>query len=155
MDEELLSLWRSLNKNEVRYILVGGFAVNLHGFSRITADVDIWLEDTLLNRKKFRQTLKDLSFGDFKEIETMPFIPGWSGFFLPSGFELDVMTFLKNFPAEQFNSCFEIAPEVKIHDVSIKFLHINHLVQEKQALGRPKDLLDIEEMKRIKESGGK
>jgi hypothetical protein len=153
MDEELLSLWRSLNKNEVRYILVGGFAVNLHGFSRITADVDIWLEDTLSNRKKFRQALKELEFGDYKEIETMPFVPGWSGFLLHSGFELDVMTFLKSFPAEKFSSCFEMAPEVKVHDVPIKFLHINHLIQEKQTLARPKDLLDIEEMKRIKESG--
>ena len=44
--------------------------------------------------------------------------------------------------------------KVNVHDVSIKFLHINHLIQEKQALGRPKDLLDIEEMKKIKESDG-
>ena len=52
-DEEIVNLWRLLYKHHVRYIMVGGFATNLHGFSRITADADIWLEDNLENRKRF------------------------------------------------------------------------------------------------------
>jgi hypothetical protein len=37
LDDEILSLWRSLSTNKVRYIMVGGFATNLHGFNRIEA----------------------------------------------------------------------------------------------------------------------
>lgn len=44
-DEELLNFRRSLDKYDVKYIMVGGFAVNLHGFSRLTGDLDIWLKD--------------------------------------------------------------------------------------------------------------
>ena len=40
-DEELLEFWKALNANQVKYLMVGGFAVNMHGFSRATQDVDI------------------------------------------------------------------------------------------------------------------
>jgi hypothetical protein len=44
LDEELLKFWQSLNNNKVRYIMVGGFAVNMHGFSRATNDIDVCLK---------------------------------------------------------------------------------------------------------------
>jgi len=40
MDENLLNFWKSLNHFNVDYIMVGGLAVNLHGFSRTTNDMD-------------------------------------------------------------------------------------------------------------------
>ena len=49
-DDEMLRLWRSLDQNKVRYIMVGGFATNLHGFSRTTADLDLWIDDNEENR---------------------------------------------------------------------------------------------------------
>lgn len=58
-DEDILNLWRCLESNHVRYIMIGGFAINLHGYSRTTKDIDIWIEDTLENRKKLRQALKE------------------------------------------------------------------------------------------------
>jgi hypothetical protein len=51
--------------------MIGGFAVNLYGFSRYTADVDIWIKDTLENRKRLRNALKETSAGDIESIETM------------------------------------------------------------------------------------
>ncbi len=44
-DEEIIKFWKALNKFNVRYIMVGGFATNIHGFQRFTADIDIWIED--------------------------------------------------------------------------------------------------------------
>jgi hypothetical protein len=41
LDESLLQFWRLMNQNAVSYIMVGGLAVNLHGYSRITADIDV------------------------------------------------------------------------------------------------------------------
>jgi hypothetical protein len=40
MDENLLNFWKSLNHFNVDYIMVGGLAVNLHGFSRTNNDMD-------------------------------------------------------------------------------------------------------------------
>mgnify|MGYP007026490849 CR=1 FL=1 len=42
----------ALNQNEVRYILVGGYAVILHGYSRTTGDMDIWVEPNSANYQK-------------------------------------------------------------------------------------------------------
>ena len=60
LDDEITDLWRLLHKNNVEYIMVGGFATLFNGFSRITNDIDIWLKDTLQNRKNLRSTLKEL-----------------------------------------------------------------------------------------------
>ena len=57
-------------------IMVGGFAINLHGYSRATKDIDIWLEDTLENRKKLRKALNEQGSGDYEPIERMQFVPG-------------------------------------------------------------------------------
>ncbi len=58
-DADILNFWRCLYQNDVRYIMVGGFAINLHGYSRATKDIYIWIDDTLENRKKLRQALKE------------------------------------------------------------------------------------------------
>ena len=39
--------------------MIGGFAINLHGYNRSTKDIDIWIEDTLENRKRLRKALKN------------------------------------------------------------------------------------------------
>lgn len=49
-DEEIIKFWKSLQDNAVRYIMVGGFATNIHGYQRYTGDMDIWIEDSQMNR---------------------------------------------------------------------------------------------------------
>jgi len=50
-DEEILKFWKALQDNNVEYIMVGGYATNLHGYQRFTGDLDIWRKDTLENRQ--------------------------------------------------------------------------------------------------------
>lgn len=150
LDEEIIRLWETLNKNNTEYIMVGGFATNLHGFARITSDVDLWIKDTIENRKRLRASFIELNLGDFESIETMQFVPGWTTFRLDSGIDLDIMTSLKGLEQIKFDECYDIAPVAIIENVSVKFLHINQLIQAKKASGRPKDLMDIEELEKIK-----
>lgn len=151
-DEDILSFWKCLQKNEVRYIMVGGFAINLHGYSRATKDIDIWLEDTLENRKRLRKALKEQGSGDYEPIETMQFIPGWTNFNLNMGFLLDVMVQVKGLEAIGFNECFQFAVVAEIEGVPVRFLHYNHLITCKKAAGRPRDLADIEELEKIRKA---
>lgn len=81
-DDGLQDFWRVLNKNTVRYIMVGGFAVRFNGFNRSTDDIDVWIEDTIENRKNLRQSFNELGYGDFPSLETMQFIPGWTNFYI-------------------------------------------------------------------------
>ncbi|WP_317899254.1 hypothetical protein [Aurantibacillus circumpalustris] len=152
LDEEILNLWRLLEKHQTKYIMVGGFATTLHGFSRATADLDIWIKDTPENRRSFRLVLKELEIGDFESIETTQFVPGFTSILLNSGFELDIMTYLKGFDQVRFDECYGLAPEAVVEDVRVKFMHINQLIEAKKASGRKKDLMDVEELEKIKKT---
>jgi len=49
-----------LNKNNVRYIVVGGYAVNFHGYRRTTGDIDLWIKpDNGENKKAILKSLKN------------------------------------------------------------------------------------------------
>jgi predicted nucleotidyltransferase len=50
-DEEILNFWKALQDQSVEYILVGGYAINFHGYQRFTSDLDIWLKDSLENSR--------------------------------------------------------------------------------------------------------
>jgi len=150
LDEEILHLWSLLDKNKVEYIMVGGFATTLHGFNRNTADIDIWIKDTRENRIRLRKVLNELEIGDFERIETTQFIPGFTSITLNSGFELDIMTSLTGLEQVRFDECFKIAPIAIIENVPVRFLHINQLIENKRSTGRPKDLIDLEELEKIK-----
>ncbi len=150
LDEEILAIWRKFADLGLRYIMVGGFATNLHGHQRTTGDIDIWIEDSLENRKKLRTALFQLEIGDFEPIERMDFVPGWSTIQLNSGLELDIMTFLKGFDQESFADCYASASIAEIENIPVRFLHINHLIEEKKALAREKDLIDVAALERIR-----
>ncbi len=148
-DEEILNFWKQLNHNNVQYIIVGGFAVNLHGVNRFTADLDIWLKDTPENRKNLRKACNQFGMGDIEGIETIDFVPGWSSLNLPSGFELDIMTFIKGFKQERFDDCYQQATIAEVHEAKIRFLDIEHLIEAKKAAARPQDIIDTEELEKL------
>ena len=149
-DEEILNLWRAFNEADFQYILVGGFATNLNGFSRTTADMDIWLKDTIQNRQNLRKAFVKVGLGDMEELERMDFIPGWSTIRLGSGIDLDLMSYIKGFDQQSFDECYNAASTAFIYNTPVKFLHINHLMASKEACGRPKDKIDLLELERIK-----
>lgn len=79
--------------------------------------------------------------------------PGFTSISLNSGFELDIMTYMKGLDQSQFDECFKISPIAEIENIPVKFLHINQLIAAKKASGRPKDLIDVEELEKIKNLG--
>lgn len=54
-DQEILEFWQNLEQSNVAYIMIGGYATNLHGFQRFTDDLDIWIKDSLDIRKRLRE----------------------------------------------------------------------------------------------------
>ena len=150
MDEGLLSFWRILNKHNVAYIMVGGFAVNMNGFIRATKDSGLWLKDTIENRKSFRNAYAEAGYGDFASFETMEFAPGWTQYNIADGLILDIMTSMKGLENKPFDDCLKQARVADLDGVKAPFLHINDLLTNKKAVGRPKDQLDVIELEKIK-----
>ncbi|CAN5122958.1 hypothetical protein BH09BAC2_BH09BAC2_18430 [soil metagenome] len=148
-DNEILRFWKSLQDNHVKYLMIGGFAINIHGFQRYTADLDIWIEDSTVNRKNLRKALIELDMGDYPSLETMQFVPGWSDFKLNNGLQLDILTNMKGLEDFTFDECLKVATEAAIADVIVPFLNIDHLLQNKKTVNRSKDQIDVIELKRI------
>lgn len=150
LDDELIKFWKTLNDTGVRYIMVGGFATRFHGFNRTTDDLDMWLEDTLENRKLLRKAFLELGFGDFAPLETMQFVPGWTNFHIGSGIELDIMTSMVGLEYLSFEECLNMASIAELEGTRVPFLHINHLIANKKVVNRPKDQVDVIELEKIR-----
>jgi hypothetical protein len=84
----------------------------------------------------------------------MDFIPGWTDFQLNMGFKLDIMVNVKGLEKIGFDECFNHAVIAEIEKIPVRFLHYNHLITCKKAAGRPRDLLDIEELEKIRRVSG-
>jgi hypothetical protein len=149
-DEEILKFWKALQNNEVRYIMIGGYAANLHGYQRFTSDLDIWIEDTPANREKLRLAFIACGMGDYFMLDRMQFVPGWTDIRLTNGLRLDILTSMKGLEEFQFEDCLQTASIADIDDIKVPFLHINQLIENKKAVDRPKDQIDVLELEKIK-----
>ena len=150
-DAELLHFWACLNKRKVKYIMVGGVAINLNGYQRSTEDVDVWLKETKVNRENFRKAYEDYSGENYYMINTMQIIPGWTCLYLNNSYKLDLMVNMKGLEGYSFEQCLKLAGIADIDGVLVPFLHINHLIANKKAVNRPKDQIDVIYLERIKE----
>lgn len=149
-DEGILNFWRALQEYKVQYIMVGGYATNLHGYQRFTGDIDIWLKDTLENRQQLRKAFIKCDMGDYPMIDYMQFAPGWTDFHLNNGLRLDILIEMKGLEGYTFDECLEMASVADIDNVNVPFLHINQLIENKKIVNRPKDQIDVAALEQIR-----
>ena len=99
-----------------------GVATNFNGYQRTTDDIDVWIEDTIENRRKFRFAFKEYSGEDFSMIERMQIIPGWTNFNLNNGYKLDLMVNMKGLEDYSFDECHKSATIAEIDEIHVPFL---------------------------------
>src|SRR5690606_33297017 len=148
-DEEILNVWRNLASAKVSYMMIGGNATNLHIFQRFIGGMDIWIKDSLDNRKNLRKAFQLSNLGDIPQLETIPFIAGWTDFHLNNGLRLDILTDMKGLEGYSFDECLAMASVADIEEVHVPFLHINQLIANKKAVNRPKDQIDVQALEEI------
>jgi len=136
---------QALNHNHVEYILVGGYAVILHGYRRVTGDMDIWVNRTKENYSKlikafaeFGLPVFDMTESKFLDADTVDVFT-----FGRPPVSIDIITKLKGV---EFSDAFSRALQFDESGLSIRFIHLNNLIQAKKAAGRHKDLDDIEKL---------
>lgn len=149
MNSQIIDIWKYLAANKVKYLTIGGFAVNIYGYGRNTGDIDIFIEDSIENRENLREALKQAGIGDFENLNTMQFIPGWTDITLNFNLRLDIMTSVKGLENNTFEQLLEKAYIIEISDIPVYFLDYENLIIAKKAANRPKDLLDIEELGKL------
>lgn len=135
----------SLNKNNVEYVVVGGYSVILHGYSRTTGDLDIWVNKTKENYLKLISAFKafGLSVFDMNE-ENFLSNPALDVFtFGRPPVSIDILTSVKGL---EFAECFQNASFVKADNLQVRLIEYRDLKKSKQASGRPKDIDDLDNL---------
>jgi hypothetical protein len=136
---------QALNSNDVEYLLVGGYAVILHGYSRVTADMDIWVNRTSANYKQLVRAFIQFGMPVF-DMSEEKFLAhnDWDVFrFGRKPVAIDIMTKMAD---SNFEECVKHAKIFEDDDLVIKVVHYNDLIHAKKAAGRGKDLTDLENL---------
>lgn len=149
MTDQINNIFSIFFKFKIKYIIIGGFAVNLYGYTRNTGDLDIYVDDSIQNRKNLRKAFIAFGIGDFEAIETMQFIAGWTEFNLDYGMRLDLMTNIKGLEDKSFDELLNVATIVFLNEIPVYFIDYQNLIISKKAANRPKDILDIEELNKL------
>lgn len=144
-NEDFRDFLSALNKHEVRYLLIGGFAVILHGYSRTTGDMDIWVERTPENYRRIKQAFLQFGMPVF-DMTADNFLshPSWDVFtFGTPPVAIDMMVKVKGL---DFEACFANSRLFEDEDLKIRTISLNDLLLAKKSAGRAKDINDLENL---------
>lgn len=132
----------ALNQAEVEYILVGGYAVILHGYIRSTADMDVWVNKTAFNYQKLIKAFQLFGAPVFSEKEFL----GNQFDVWGIGIEPNKIEILNKITGVEFSEAFPQCKTFTQNHVHVRYIHLKHLIQAKKAAGRFKDKDDIEQL---------
>ena len=141
MNPDFLDMLRALLEAEVRFLIVGAYALNLHTKPRATGDLDIWVEPAPENAPRVMRALK--AFGaPLDEITEADFTqPGVTFQIGIPPVRIDLLTQLT---ALEFNQAWQDRVEHEMGPYLVSFLGKKSLIKNKRAIGRHKDLADLE-----------
>jgi predicted nucleotidyltransferase len=110
---------RYLKDHEVRFLLIGGYAVNAHGYIRNTVDIDVWVASDPENRRRVVHAVREFGFASTR---------------------YDVLD------GVEFEDCWSRRVQVVLDGVELPLISLPDLKTNKLASGRPKDLVDLNEL---------
>jgi hypothetical protein len=149
-DEDVFNFLKSLEQLEVKYLLVGGFAMAFHGYVRATHDLDLWIKDEAENIELFKRALTNNGVKGLDQISSFEMIPGFTQFQIGnSGFVVEPFKNLKVLNSFDFDECYSRAENGEYNNLHFKVIHSKDLLKEKEGTNRPKDQGDIEHLRSL------
>lgn len=143
LNQDFKEFIRLLNENEVRYLVVGGYAVAIHGHPRYTKDIDIWIEPNAQNIVRLLHALDSFGFGslgltmdDFLEKDQVVQLS-----YPPA--RINLLTTLEGVV---FNACYEVKLTAPVDGIPVYVIDLTNLKKNKKATGRTQDLADVENL---------
>lgn len=132
-----------LNGHNVRYLVVGGYAVAFHGYPRYTKGLDVWIELSPENANNIMKALEAFGFGSL-ELKPEDFLE--SDQVIQLGYPPNRIDILTALTEVKFEDCYKERTEIHIQGIKINFINLENLKQNKRATGRPQDLADAENL---------
>lgn len=141
LDPNFLEFIELLDEHEARFLVVGGYAVALHGHPRYTADLDVWVwldpdnaEAILAALRDFGFTDTDLTHEDFLQEDQV----------VQLGYPPLRIDLLTSLDGVDFEGCHARRVTVEVDGVEVPFIDLDDLRRNKRAAGRHQDLADLE-----------
>jgi hypothetical protein len=131
---------QSLNNNQVRYLIIGGYAVAMHGHPRYTKDLDVWVESTPENAVRMVAALAEFGF-DSLELKDADFLE--AGQVIQLGYPPNRIDLILTPKGIDFPTCYAAKVVVDLDGTPLHFIDLANLIANKQATGRPQDLADV------------
>jgi hypothetical protein len=132
-----------LNDHNVHYLIIGGYAVAVHGHPRYTKDLDIWIEPTPENAAKLIQALDQfgmeslgLKAEDFLDPDQV----------IQLGYPPNRIDLLTSVSGVKFDECYRDRVKITVNGIAIDFIDLENLRKNKKATGRHQDLADLENL---------
>jgi hypothetical protein len=138
---DFLDLLKFLNEESVEYLVVGGMAVNYHGYHRSTGDLDLWVAITPENQEHLATALTKFGFSS-QSVARRPLLERPK--FIRIGQPPIRVEIHSDISGVQFQDCFPRAERCMVGDVEVRIISLKDLRANKRATGRTKDRADLE-----------
>ena len=127
-----------LKVHEVRYLLVGGYAVNAFGYVRNTVDMDVWVAATPENHRCVIEAIREFGFANVPST-----VLDGENAMLRLGHPPLRIEVLKTISGVEFDACWPRREELRIEDLCIPMISLADLKTNKRSAARLKDLDDL------------
>jgi hypothetical protein len=141
--QEFLKL---LNVHGVEYLLIGGYAVNYHGYSRSTKDMDIWIAVHPENARRVVTALEEFGFGSPQLVPDL-FLQDQS--IVRMGVPPLLLEITTRISGVGFEESYRERVVTDMDGIPVNIISLKYLKQNKKASGRHKDLDDLEQLERL------
>ncbi len=141
-----------LQNHEVKYLVVGGYAMAYHGYPRFTQDIDFWIWINEENAERLLLVIKDFGMGSLGlKVEDFDVADQVVQLGYPPN-RIDIITSVDGLSFEQ---AYANKVEFLSSSVKINFIGFEDLIKNKTASGRLRDLADVEMLEKIKNNKSK
>jgi len=132
-----------LNGREVRYLIVGGYAVAFHGHPRYTKDLDVWIERSKPNVERLLNALDDFGFGSL-DLTSDDFLQ--PDRVIQLGYPPLRIDLITSLTGVEFADCYDSRTPMIVEGTMLPFIGLECLRVNKRATGRHQDLADLDNL---------
>ncbi|MBD2428123.1 DUF6036 family nucleotidyltransferase [Phormidium sp. FACHB-1136] len=143
LNQDFKEFIQSLNDNQVNYLVIGGYAVALHGYPRYTKDIDIWVEMTPENAANMLKALDQFGFASLN-LQAEDFLTPDQ--VIQLGYPPSRIDLITTPDGVDFSTCYTNRLTVEIDGIAVDFIDLENLKRNKSASGRLQDLADLENL---------
>lgn len=140
LDRDFKEFLECLAAREVRFLVIGGYAVAAHGHPRYTGDLDLWIWTRAENAQSLLTALDDFGFGSLGLVADDFTEPGRV---VQLGYPPVRIDLLTSIDGVEFEACFDRRVEIDVEGLVVPFIGLDDLRRNKASSGRPQDIADL------------